>query len=114
MVEIIVGRSSHYFKAAWITTLVAVVLADIAPGAIHVEVGSNAIPAFFPVPDLPSNSIYSNYSEPFLFTGDHVQASMDIAPVYYKANLFAATDVKAVPPSPNTLVPRPNIRATVT
>ena len=109
MVEIVVSPSSHYFKSAWITALIAVVLADIAPGAIHVAIGSNAIPTPFMVPALPSNSIYSNYSEPFLFTGDHVQASMDIAPVYYKANLFAATDVKAVPPTPNALVPRPNI-----
>ena len=111
LVEIVVAWSSHYFKSAWIAVVIAIVLADIAPGAIHVEVGSNAVPASFQVPALPPNSIYSNYSEPFLYTGDQFHASMDIAPVYYKANMFAGTYVKAAPPTPNALVPRPNISA---
>lgn len=108
-VEIVGAWSSLYFKSAWIAALFIIVLVDIAPGAIQVEVGSNAVPASFQVPALPPNSIYSNYSEPFLFTGDQFHASMDIAPIYYKANMFAGTYVKAAPPTPNALVPRPNI-----
>jgi hypothetical protein len=108
-VEIVASWSSPYFKSAWVAALIVVVLADIAPGAIHVQIGSDPIPASFPVPALPQDSIYSNYSTPFLFTGDQFHASVDIAPVYYKASLFAATDVKSIPPAPNVLVPRPNI-----
>lgn len=108
-VEIIASWSSPYFRSAWIAALVVVVLLDIAPGAIHVESGLNTVPASFPVPALPSNSIYSNYTQPFLFTGDQTHASMDIAPVYYKALLTAGTYVKAAPPALNVLVPRPDI-----
>jgi hypothetical protein len=108
-IEMIIAWSSHYFKASWIVALIAIVLADIAPGAIHIEIGLNAIPATFPVPALPANSIYSNYSVPFIATHDQVQASIDIAPVYYNAITFADTYVTTTPPTPNALVPRPNV-----
>lgn len=107
--EIGISWSSNYFKSAWIVTLVAVVLTDIAPGAIHVAVGLDAIPASFPVAALPPNSIYDNYSQPFLRTSDLTHASVVIAPIYYLALLDAKTYVKAAPPALNLLVPRPNI-----
>jgi hypothetical protein len=102
-VEIVVSWASPYFKSAWIAALVAVVLTDIAPGAIYVEVGLDPIPASFSVPALPPNSIYDDYSEPFRITRDQDHASVDIAPIYYTANVYTATDVKAVPPAPNAL-----------
>lgn len=110
-VEIGISWSSNYFKSAWVVTLVAVVLTDIAPGAIHVAVGLDAIPAPFPVSALPPNSIYDNYSQPFLRTSDLTHASIDIAPIYYTALFVAGTYVKAAPPAQavNALVPRPNI-----
>lgn len=109
IVEIIISWSSPYFRFAWIAALVAAVLGDIAPAAIHAEVGLDAVPESFPVPALPANSIYSNYSQPFLSTGAQVHSSIEIAPIYFNAMLFGATYVKAAPPTPNALVPRPNI-----
>jgi hypothetical protein len=108
-VEVVIASSSRYFKFAWMLSLIAVILADIAPAAIHTKVGLNSIPTSFLVPALPPNSIYSNYSEPFFTIGDQVYSSVDIAGVYYNALLFTATDVKAAPPTPNALVPQPNI-----
>ena len=108
-IEIIFAWSSQYFKSAWIVTLITVVLADIAPAAIQVKIGSNTVPASFLVPALPPNSIYSNYSKPFRVTDNRVHPSIDIAPVYYKASAFSGTHAKAAPPSINALVPRPNI-----
>ena len=109
MVETIVSWSSPYFKVAWIAALIAAVLRDIAPVAIHAEVSLDVIPTSFPVPALPPNSIYSNYSQPFLSTGDLVHASVDIAPIYFNVIVFGTTYVKAAPPTPNALVPQPNI-----
>jgi hypothetical protein len=84
-VEMAVARSSPCFKSAWIATLIVVVLADITPGAIHVEIGSSMVPASFPVPALPPNSIYSDYSKPFGTTNPHVHDSVKLAPVYFTA-----------------------------
>lgn len=109
MAEIAISWSSPYFRVAWITAFIAAILADIAPGAIHAEVGLDAVPASFPVPALPPNSIYSNYSQTFISTGDLVHTSVDIAPVYFNAMILATTYVKAAPPKPNALVPLPNI-----
>jgi hypothetical protein len=108
-IEIVTARSSQCFKLAWIAILITYILADIAPAVIHVEIGRDAIPAAFPVPALPSDSIYNDYSNPFIITGDRVHTSMDVAPLYYKAIVFAETFIKAAPPAPNALVPRPNI-----
>ena len=58
MAEIVVSWSSPYFRVAWVAALIAAVLRDIAPGAIHVEVGLDAVPTSFLVPALPPNSIY--------------------------------------------------------
>jgi hypothetical protein len=107
--EMVVSWSSRYFKLAWITAIVAVILTDIAPGAIRIQIGLNAIPSLFPVPAIPANSIYSNYSKPFLYSGDLIHASRDIAPIYYKAFTYGGTYVKTAPPAFNALVPRPNI-----
>ncbi|KIM79023.1 hypothetical protein PILCRDRAFT_574042 [Piloderma croceum F 1598] len=109
MAEIVMFWSSPYFRVGLIAALIAAVLGDIAPAAIDVEVGLDAVSASFPVPALPPDSIYSNYSQPFLATGDQVHASIDIAPIYFNAMAFGVTYVKAAPPMPNALVPRPNI-----
>jgi hypothetical protein len=108
-VDIILSWSSRYFRSAWIAALTALVLADISPGAIHVEVGLNSVPTSFPVPALSANSVYSNYSQPFLETGDQTHALIDIAPIYYEAVVAFGTFVKAAPPTFSALVPRPNI-----
>jgi hypothetical protein len=97
--------SSPYFKFALIAAFISVVLADIAPVAIQVEVGLDPIPASFQVPALPPDSLYSNYSEPFFSTDNRVHASVDIAPVYYNSVGFADTWVKAAPPAFNALAP---------
>jgi hypothetical protein len=106
--EMLASWLSHYFQLAWITAIIAVILTDIAPGAIHFEIGLNVVPSSFPVPALPPNSIYSNYSKPFFSSGDLVHASMDIAPIYYKAFTYAGVHVKTAPPTFGALVPRPN------
>jgi hypothetical protein len=108
-VEIVLSWSSRCFRSAWIVALAAFVLADIAPGAIHVEIGLEPVPSSFLVPALPANSIYSNYSQPFLHTSDQTHASIDIAPIYYDAVVAASTFVKATPPAYDALVPRPNV-----
>ena len=109
MVEAIFARSSPYFKFSLIAAFISVVLADIAPAAIRVEVGLDPIPASFPVPALPPDSVYGNYSEPFFSTDNRVHGSIDIAPIYYNSVGFANTWVKAAPPATNALAPRPNI-----
>jgi hypothetical protein len=109
VVEITIAQSSPYFKFALITTIISIVLADIAPVAIQVEVGLDPIPASFLVPALPTDSIYSNYSEPFFATSEQVHPSIDIAPVYFNSVEFGSTWVKAAPPAINALAPRPNI-----
>ena len=108
-IEILVSWSSHYFKSAWITALIAIALADIAPGAIHIKVGLSSTSTSFPVPALPADSVYSNYSEPFVATHDQVHALIDIAPVYYNTIMFAGMYVTTTPPALNALVPRPNV-----
>lgn len=108
-VNICVAWSSHYFKSSWIVAIIAVVLADISPGAIHVKFRLDAIPASFLVPALLPNSIYSDYSKPFLHSDNYIYASADIAPIYLNAKVFADIDVKASPPTFNVLVPRPNV-----
>jgi hypothetical protein len=108
-IEMFVSWSSHYYKSAWVVALITIVLADIAPGGIHIEVGLSAIPTAFSVPALPPDSIYNNYSEPFIATHDQVHPSIDIAPVYYNAIMFAGTYVTTEPPTPNALVPRPSV-----
>jgi hypothetical protein len=107
--EMAVSWSSRYFKLAWVTTITAAIIADIAPGAIRVEVGLSGAPSSYPVPALPPNSIYSNYSQPFLNSGDILHASADIAPIYYEAFTFVGLYFKTTPPAYNVLVPRPNI-----
>jgi hypothetical protein len=108
-VEMVISWSSRYFKYAWIVTIISIVLADIAPGAIHIEIGLSDIPASFSVPALPRDSVYNNYSAPFATTRDQVHASIDIAPVYYNAIMFAGMYVTTAPPTLNALVPRPRV-----
>jgi hypothetical protein len=108
-VEVIGSWSSPYFKCAWIAAVAAIILVDVAPGAIHVETGLTVVPKSFLVPSLPPNSVYDDYSSPFDTTGDEVHPSSGIAPVYLAAYLYAGTYVDATPPSPNMLVPYPNI-----
>ena len=105
MVEIAIAQSSPYFKFALITTIISIVLADIAPAAVQVEVGLDPIPASFLVPALPTDPIYSNYSEPFFATSEWVHPSIDIAPIYFNSVEFSNTWVKAVPPAINALAP---------
>lgn len=108
-VEIITAWSSCHYKVAWLAAAIAVILADVAPGAIHAQIGMNAIDAAFEVPALPPNSVYANYSIPFTFTRDQDHASIDIAPVYYKAMTNDVGYVKVAPPTSNAIMPRPNI-----
>ena len=107
-VDVMGGSSSPYFKSAWIASLIAIVLSDITPGAIHIEIGTDHVPASFPVPALLPNSIYSNYSEPFFTTDPATQSSATIAPIYFTA-LLSGTYVKGRPPALHILVPRPNV-----
>jgi hypothetical protein len=109
MYEMAVLWSSCYFKLAWVTTIAAAIIADIAPGAIHVEVGLSGTPSSYSVPALPPNSIYSNYSQLLLNSGDILPASVGIAPIYYKTFTFVGLDFKTTPLAYNVLVPRPNI-----
>jgi hypothetical protein len=108
-VEMAIARSSPYFKSSWIATLIVVVLADIAPGAIRIEIGTNLVPAIFPVPALSPNSIYSNYSTPFSYTNPAEHDSIVLAPIYFDA-MMSDTYVKG-PITPNTLIPRPSVVA---
>jgi hypothetical protein len=56
LVEMVISWSSPYYKIAWIVAIFAVILSDIAPGAIHAETGMNAIDNSFAVPAFPPNS----------------------------------------------------------
>ena len=96
--------SSPYFKCAWIAAVSAIILVDVAPGAIHIETSLTVLPKSFLVPSLPPNSVYHDYSSPFDTTGDEVHPSSGIAPVYLAAYLYAGTYVDATPPSCNMLV----------
>jgi len=109
LVEMFMSWSSPYYKIAWIVAIFAVILADIAPGAIHAEIGMNAIDDSFTVPALPPNSIYSDYSKPFIMTNDTIYDSMDIAPMYLNAVMMAGSYVTAKPLLLNALVPRPRV-----
>jgi len=109
MMEMLMSRSSGYYKMAWVTAIIAVVLADIAPGAIHVQVGLNALDNSFSVPALPPNSIYSDYSNPFARSNYTLHTSVEIAPMYINSQMFAGTAVTARPPVFNALIPRPNV-----
>lgn len=106
-VEMVIARSSPYFKSAWIATIIAVVLADISPGAIRIAIGTNFVPASFAVPALLPNSIYGNYSTPFSSTDPNEHDSVQLGPVYFDA-LMSNTYVKG-PTTTNMLVPRPNV-----
>ncbi|KAF7973884.1 hypothetical protein HWV62_14012 [Athelia sp. TMB] len=105
--------SSYYYQAAWILAILAVILADIAPGAIHVEVGWEGVAAEYMIPALPPGSIFSNFSRAFYETSDFIHASIDIAPMYYTSLLVASSYVTAGPPVPNALVPRPAVTSGV-
>ncbi|KAF7982507.1 hypothetical protein HWV62_28106 [Athelia sp. TMB] len=108
--EMLLGWTSRYYKAACAAALLAAVLADIAPGAIHVQSGwraSGAAPGLT-VPALPAGSIWDRYDEPFAFTNDTQHASIDLAPVYYAAVAFGGMLPDVVP---GALVPRPNAPA---
>jgi hypothetical protein len=106
-VEMVISRSSPYFKSAWIATIIAVVLADISPGAIRIEIGTNPITASFPVPALLPDSIYSNYATPFSSTDPNEHDSIQLGPIYFDA-MMSNTYVKG-PITTSTLVPRPNV-----
>jgi hypothetical protein len=109
LVEMFISRSSPYYKVAWIVAIFAVILSDIAPGAIHAEIGMNAIDDSFTVPALPRNSIYSDYSKPFSITNDTIYDSVDIAPIYFNAITMTESYVTAKPLVFNALIPRPNV-----
>jgi hypothetical protein len=109
LVEMFISWSSPYYKIAWIVAIFAVILADIAPGAIHAEIGMNAIDDSFTVPALPPNSIYSDYAKPFFITNDTLYDSVDIAPMYFTSIMMAGSYVTAKPLTPNALVPRPRV-----
>ncbi|KZP14517.1 hypothetical protein FIBSPDRAFT_105279 [Athelia psychrophila] len=103
--------SSYAYQAAWLIAILCVAIADIGPGAIHVDIGLRAIDAEYKVPALPPDSIFGNYSRPFYMTSDFFHASVDIAPMYYASLLVAQSYVTAGPPVPNAIVPRPSVTA---
>jgi hypothetical protein len=109
MMEMFRSRSSPYYKIAWVAAIIAVVLADIAPAAIHVQVGLIALDNSFSVPALPPNSIYSDYSKPFAMSNYTLHTSVEIAPMYINSQTFTRAYVTAQPSVLNALIPRPNI-----
>lgn len=108
-IDILGPWSSYSYQVAWFIAILAVIIADIGPGVIHVEVGFQAVDAAYQVPALPSDSIFSNYSRPFYMTSDFVHASVDIAPMYYASLILVDSYVTAGPPVPNAIVPRPSV-----
>lgn len=103
--------SSYAYQAAWVIGILCAVIADISPGAIHVNLGFEAIDAEYLVPALPANSVVDDYPAPFYMTDDFLYASVDIAPMYYASLLVAQSYVTAGPPVSNAIVPRPSVTA---
>ena len=81
-----------YYKTVLVTVVIAIILSDIAPGAIHMEISLNAIDNSFPVPTLQTNPISSDYSQLFTVTNSTLHASAAIIPIYVNA-LSAGTYV---------------------
>lgn len=108
--ELFLARSSRYFKAAGIVTILAVITGDIVPGAIHVAVGYASTSASYAVAALPADSVYSNYSQPFTMTNDFDYAPVDIAPMYWNAIMYGLAFITARPSTLNALIPRPTVR----
>jgi hypothetical protein len=105
LVEMLSSWSSSYYKISWITAVFAFILADIVPSTICVEIGLKATDNSFPITALPPNSIYSNYSEPFIMTNEIRQISVDIAPMYFNPFLSAGSYVTVKPPGLNAPIP---------
>lgn len=110
MGELVLARTSPYFKVAWILTTLAVITGDIAPGAIHVAVSFTPTSAAYAIPALLPDSIYADYAQPFTTSDDFVYASVDIAPIYINAIGFDGVFVTARPSTLNALIPRPTVR----